>query len=266
MSKWGTLKDKVIIITGTTQNIGKGIYQEFAAEGAIVIGCGRQAEKGKAACDEVIAAGGTAEFYVLDVCDEVAVKSMVEDVAAKYGRIDGLVNNAAAYGPFGPIPTTDLTADDMRASFETCVIGTFLMTKYVAKEMLKVQRGRIVDILSIYGFKADSVMTPYHVSKAALLMLMKQDALTYGKQGLRVNGVAPGSIIGDESWPSYVTYYGVNTVEEAKEAHKKNIANANTVGMWGEPTDIASAVRFFLAEDDFCNGAVINCDGGAYIM
>lgn len=266
MAKWGTLKDKVIIITGMTQNIGKDIYQEFAAEGATVIGCGRSAEKGEKVCAEVIANGGKAEFYHVDVCDEDGVKAMIEAVAAKYGRIDGLVNNAAAYGPYGAIPTTDLTAADMRVSFDTCVIGTFLMTKYVGKEMVKAQSGRIVDILSIFGFKATPVMTPYHVSKAALLMLMKQDALTYGKKGIRVNGVAPGSIIGAESWPGYVSYYGVNTVEEAKEVHKKNVVNSNTLGRWGEPEEIAAAVRFFLAEDDFCNGAVINCDGGSYIM
>lgn len=266
MAKWGTLKDKVIIITGMTQNIGKGMYQQFAEEGAIVVGTGRRAEVGERIRDEEIAKGYKAEFYPVDVRDEAAIAAMVEDVVKKYGRIDGLVNNAAAYGPYGAIPTTDLTVENMRESFDTCVIGTFLMTKYVAREMVKVQSGRIVDILSIYGLKNGMQMTPYHVAKAAETMMMKQDAYFYGKQGLRVNGVAPGSIIGDESWAGYVSYYGVNTVEEAQEKHKENIKNANLVGKWGTPEDIAAAVRFFLAEDDFCNGAVLSSDGGSWIV
>lgn len=265
MKNLNTLKDKVIIISGTTQGIGASMIKTFADEGAIVIGCGRQAEKGQKVVDEILAAGGRAEFVPCSIIEEEQVKSLVNHVMEKYGRIDGLVNNAAAFGPYGNIPSVDLTAEQMRAPFETCVVGTFLMTKYVAAEMLKVGYGRIVDILSIHGFRCSLDMTPYHVAKAALFMLMKQDALNYGRHGVLVNAVAPGSIIADDSWPGYAKYLNVETIEEAQAIQKERLKYNNTMGCYGNPDDISAATRFFLCEGNFCSGAVINADGGAYI-
>ncbi len=265
MAALETLNNRVVIISGAAQNIGAHMLKKFAEEGAIAIGCDLQGEKVEKVCEEIREKGGTAFSYSVDVTNEDDITKMVDDVIKKYGRIDCLVNNAASGGIGGPIPTTDLTQEQFMLPFKVNVLGTFLMTKHVAKEMVKAKAGRIVDIISVAGFVNSPTMTPYRVSKAALLMLMKQDAVSYGKYGIRVNGVAPGSIVGPESWSGYKTFYHVDTEEEAKKIHEENAKHINLVGRYGVPEDIARAVHYFLAEDDFCNGAVINEDGGAII-
>ena len=89
------LKDKVAIVTGSTSGIGIGIAQLYAAEGAVVIVCGRRAEKGQAVVDSILAEGGKAAFHTLDITDTDSIEKLVADTAAEYGRIDILVNNAA---------------------------------------------------------------------------------------------------------------------------------------------------------------------------
>lgn len=265
MGNTGTLRDKVVIITGASQNIGADMLMTFGQEGAIVVGCARRGDKVESYCEKIRAAGGRADAYSVDVTNEEQVADMVAKVVEKYGRIDCLVNNAASSGIKGPVATTDLTAEDFMFPFRINVLGTFLMTKYVAREMVKAKSGRIVDIISVAGFVNSPTMTPYRVSKAALYMLMKQDAVAYGKHGIRVNGVAPGSIVGPESWSGYKNFYCVDTEEEAKRIHTEKAKSLNLVGRYGVPEDITKAVHFFLAEDDFCNGAILNEDGGAFI-
>jgi len=256
-----TLKDKVVLITGTAQNIGKTMLREFAADGAIAIGVDIQTEKGEAVAAEIRSEGNVAEFYDLDIRCEERVELVINEIVAKHGRIDCLVNNAASYGSFGG--TLDSTLEEHVSCIDTILFGTFLMTKYAVPHMIANGGGSIVNIGSVHGVESSKDMTSYHVAKAGLIMQTKQDAIYYGPQNIRVNAVIPGTIIGEESRPGYMQYLNVDTIEEAQKLTRESMRDVSPLGRWGETSEVAAAVRFFLTDGTYCEGACLVADGGS---
>ena len=188
----GRVEGKVAIVTGSTYGIGEAIARILAREGAVSIIAGRSQKEGTRVTEEIVRAGGKADYYPLDVTEEKRIEETVKAVYEKYGKIDILVNNAGIAGPNKP--THEYTRAEWEGVFNVNVTGAFLCTKYVVPYMQKQKSGNIVYISSIYGIIGAPDLPAYHATKAANRVMAKIDALLYAKDNIRVNSVHPGFI------------------------------------------------------------------------
>jgi NAD(P)-dependent dehydrogenase (short-subunit alcohol dehydrogenase family) len=255
----GLLDGKVAIVTGSTRGIGEATARLLAKEGAVSIITGRTEEAGKKVTQEIVSAGGKAEYYSLDVTDEQNVKKVIDAVYNKYGSVDILVNNAGITGPNKP--THEYTKEEWENVFKVNVTGPFLCTKYVVPYMKKEKGGNIIYISSIYGIVGAPDVPAYHATKAAVRIMAKIDALLYTKDNIRVNSIHPGYI-----WTSMVQNF-IN--DQAKktgssiEELKKNMDSMQPIGHIGEPMDIAYGVLYLVSKEaKFVTGSELVIDGG----
>jgi NAD(P)-dependent dehydrogenase (short-subunit alcohol dehydrogenase family) len=189
------LKDKVAIITGGGQNIGKGISARFAREGAKVVISQRTTSTAENVANELVDAGHEAIAVGCDISQRDQVKKMVATVLDAYGRIDILVNNAAISG-FNVAPTfLEQTDEDWNSIINVNLTGTFICSQEVALQMVKQGNGgRIVNISSIDALQAEDRASAYCASKAGVVMLTKTAALELAVYDITVNSIAPGYI------------------------------------------------------------------------
>lgn len=255
----GRVEGRVAIVTGSTYGIGEAIAKVLAKEGAISIITGRTQDEGKKCVQEIVEAGGRAEYYPLDVTDEERVKEVARAVDEKYGKIDILVNNAGIAGPNKP--THEYTRAEWEKVFDVNVTGAFLCTKYVVPYMQKQKSGNIVYISSIYGIIGAPDVPAYHATKAANRVMAKIDALLYARDSIRVNSVHPGFI-----WTPMVE----NFLKEQSERTGKSVAELrkgldalHPIGHIGEPDDIAFGVLYLVSDEaKFVTGTELIIDGG----
>lgn len=250
---------KVAIITGSTYGIGEAIAKILAKEGAISIITGRTQEEGKKGVQEIVQAGGKADYYPLDVTNEERVEEVARAVYEKYGKIDILVNNAGIAGPNKP--THEYTRAEWEKVFDVNVTGAFLCTKYVVPYMQRQKSGNIVYISSIYGIIGAPDVPAYHATKAANRVMAKIDALLYAKDNIRVNSVHPGFI-----WTPMVENF---LKEQSKktgasiEELRKGLDSLHPIGHIGEPNDIAYGVLYLVSDEaKFVTGTELIIDGG----
>ena len=253
------VEGKVAIITGSTYGIGEAIAKVLAKEGATSIITGRSEEEGRKVVKDIEAIGGKAEYYPLDVTDETRVKTVVDAVYKKYGKIDILVNNAGIAG--ANKPTHEYTEKEWNWIFEVNVTGAFLCTKHVVPYMIKQKSGNIVYISSIYGIIGAPDIPAYHASKAANRVMAKIDALLYAKDNIRVNSVHPGFI-----WTPLVENF---LKEQSKKSGmsvadlKVELDSRHPIGHIGEPNDIAYGVLYLVSDEaKFMTGSELIIDGG----
>ena len=182
-----------------------------------------------------------------DVTDEIAIKNMIDQIISKFGKIDCLVNNA---GIAIDKEFEDRTIEDWKITLNTNLIGPFLVSKYVAQEMLKVKQGKIINISSTNGINAFfPTSIDYDASKAGLINLTHNLALQFAPY-INVNCVAPGWVNTDmnKELPKDLIE------EETEKIYKKRFA---------EPSEIGKVVVFLASDDaDFVNDEVIKVDGG----
>lgn len=246
---------KVVVITGATSGIGKAAAFAFAAEGAKVGFCGRRAQLGNDVAAQIRRAGGEAVYVQADVRYEDQVKAFVDQVAARYGGLDIAFNNAGIRGGGLPHETTLADWDNVN---NTNVRGIFLAIKHEAPHMLKSGRGVIICTSSASAERARPDGSAYSASKAAINGLVKAAALAYGKKGIRVNAIMPGTTdtpfvrlpgVSDADWERFKAAYG-----------PLNISGMERMAM---PDEIASAV-LGLASNDFpyMTGTAVMVDGG----
>lgn len=255
----GRIEGKVAIVTGSTYGIGEAIARVLAQEGAVSIITGRSQKEGMKVQEEIIHAGGKAEYYSLDVTDEKRIEEVVKTVQEKYGKIDILVNNAGVAGPNKP--THEYTRTEWESVFNVNVTGAFLCTKYVVPYMQKQKSGNIVYMSSIYGIIGAPDLPAYHATKAANRVMAKIDALLYARDNIRVNSVHPGfiwtplveNLLKDQSAKSGVSW----------EELKKQLDSKHPIGHMGEPNDIAYGVLYLVSEEaKFVTGSELIIDGG----
>src|SRR5258708_2773322 len=184
------LAGRINIVTGAAKGIGAAIAREFAREGAVVAALDRKAEVGKV-CEGIVQAGGQASAHVLDITDQEAYRSCVEQIASKFGRIDGLVNNAAVWR-VGDILTD--TLEQWREVQKVNLEAVYWGSKLVAPYMVRQRHGRIITIASVQAMATDGGAGSYVAAKGALVSFTKSLAVELAPHRVLANAIAPGFI------------------------------------------------------------------------
>lgn len=243
------MDDKVVIVTGGSDGIGKATALRLAEEGARVVICARRPEPLKAAEAE-IRKRGKVEAHILDVSDPNAFARLIADVAQRHGRLDGLMNNAMAV-TYKTI--LDMTLEDWRHDFAVNADAVFVGTREAMRIMLPQRSGSILNIASTNGLRAMPAMSSYSASKAALIQFSAVAAMEGAPHNVRVNVIAPGQIM----TPAVVEF------AKADPERANRSAAATPMGRSGQPAELANAALFLLSDQSsYVTGAVLPVDGG----
>jgi 3-oxoacyl-[acyl-carrier protein] reductase len=245
-----SLKDKVALVTGASQGIGRATALALAENGAKVAIAARNAEKLASLASEIAQTGGEALPIKMDVADPVQVKSGFQQALAKFARLDILVNNAAI--------TRDTLAlrmklEDWDAVLRTNLTGAHLCIQQALGAMLKQRSGRIINITSVVAETGNAGQANYVASKAGLIGLTRAIAVEVASRSITVNAIAPGFIETPMTDP---------LSPELKEKMKSMIPLAR----FGVDKEIAAAV-VFLASDEagYITGQVLDVNGGMHM-
>ena len=188
-----SLQDKVCIITGGGSGIGRGAGIMMAQQGATVVLVGRTAAKVEAVRDEIIADGGAAVAFSLDVADHDAVHQMAKDVLDTFGRIDVLVNNAGHSSKNRRLLT--ITPEEIRSVFDSNLIGTIYCTQAVVPAMLKAKQGTIINVSSLAGVTPGPFSgLAYGPAKAAVINFTEFLNVDLRNTGIRASVIIPGEV------------------------------------------------------------------------
>lgn len=244
------LTGKVAIITGASKGIGEAMAIAFAQAGASVVVSSRKQEAVDAVAEEITKAGGKAIGVAANAGSIPDLQSLVEKTIETYGRIDIIVNNAAANPVFGPVINTTEEAFDKIMNVN--VKAPFELAKSAFPHMKKSGNASIINISSIGGIKPEPFLGIYSVSKAALISLTKVKAKEWGAVGIRANVICPGLIKTKFSEALWSNEPIVNKM--MKELPIPRIGT----------TDEIAGLALFLASDasSYCTGGVYTADGG----
>ena len=244
------LKDKVAIITGSGQGIGKATAVLFAREGATVIVAEYNKDTGEAVATEIDEAGGEGRFVQVDIANRESVQALISDVLETNGNIDVLVNNA---GVIKDNTLEKMTDEEFDRVISVNLRGTYICTKEVAEIMRKQSSGVILNAASVVALYGNFGQTNYVASKAGVIGMTKVWARELGKYGIRVNAVAPGFISTD-------------MIKDIPENVIEMMLKKVPLRRMGQIEEVAS-VYAWLASDDasYVTGTVINVDGGVVV-
>lgn len=235
---------KVAVITGGASGIGLATARKLLSEGAKVVLVDWNedvSEIAKTLNNDALGIG-------CDVSSDTDVQKSVNDIMEKFGHIDFLVANAGIGG--GPNKAHEVSVDEWNKVIGVNQTGIFLMNKYVISEMLKNGGGAIVNTSSMYGLVGTTMSFAYSASKGAINQMTRSLALTYARDNIRVNAVAPG-------------YVDTPILAEVPKDMKDAMANQLPVGRLGKDTEIANLICYLLSDDaSFITGAIVPIDGG----
>jgi len=248
----GRLANKVVIVTGSTQGIGRAIARLFVAEGAqVVLNSAQDDHHARAVRAEL--AGPSTLYLQADVSDPVQVEAMVARTLAHFGRVDVLVNNAGVNVFADPLA---LTSEEWRRCFAVDLDGAWNLARAVLPTMLERGAGNIVNIASVHGHKIIPGCFPYPVAKHALIGLTRSLGIEYAARGIRVNSISPGLIMTE----SAAAWLASCPDPQAERARQESLLPNRRIG---EPEEVAYTA-LFLASDEarFINATDILIDGG----
>jgi len=246
----GKLSERVAIITGGANGIGRATAIRFANEGAKVIVWDVQKEAGLELIEMLGHTEFPAVFVEVNICDAASVKSAAEDVVKEFGKIDILINNA---GIVRDATLLKMTEEQFDLVLDVNLKGAFNCTKAVAPYMVDRGYGRIVQSSSIVAHYGNFGQTNYVAAKAGIVGMTKVWARELGRKGITVNAVSPGFIATD-------------MIAGIPDAIVKSMSEKIPLNRAGTADEVAN-VYLFLASDEasYVNGAVINVDGGSVI-
>ena len=242
--------DKVVLVTGAGRGIGQATAVKFAKEGAKVVAVGTSLESLKETEQLVKDAGAEVLCYGADVTKRDLIQEMVDDVVAKWGKIDVLINNA---GITADNQLVKMPEEDFDKVIDINLKGVYNCTQIVVKEMIENGGGVVLNASSIVGIYGNFGQTNYAATKWGVIGMSKTWAKELGKKGIRVNVVAPGFIM---------TPMTAKMPEKVLDMMKSK----SPLGRLGTEEDIANAYAFLASDEaSFITGAVLSVDGGVVI-
>jgi NAD(P)-dependent dehydrogenase (short-subunit alcohol dehydrogenase family) len=246
----GKLDGKVAIVTGAASGIGPSYAQGLAAEGAKVAIA--DVEPAQSVVRAIRDAGGEAISRICDVSNEAAVTALVRDTEAAFGGVHILVNNAALFARFVAVPADEIKLEDWDRVFAVNVRGSFLCARAALPIMRRQNYGKIINIASGTVFKGVPMMLHYVSTKGAVIAMTRSLANEWGKDGIRVNAIAPGLT-------STEYLKGRNDMPGVLDA----MAKTRAIARQEDPQDLVGACVFFASPDsDFITGQTLVVDGG----
>lgn len=244
------LSGKRVLITGGTHGLGMAMAKGLASAGAELIINGHSPDKMEAALADYKQAGYKASGYLFDVTQQELVRQSISKIEQEKGSIDILINNA---GIIKRIPAIDMDAHDFRTVIDVDLVAPFIVSKEVAKYMIKRRAGKIINICSMMSELGRNTVSAYAAAKGGLKMLTKNLATEWAPHNIQVNGIGPGYFATEQTAPIRVDGHPFNEF----------IINRTPAGRWGDPNDLAGTAVFLSSKaSDFVNGQIIYVDGG----
>jgi len=244
---------RTALVTGAAAGIGRSIALALADNGARI--AVNDVQPGERTCEEIRERGGEARFFPADVSDVQAVNAMVAAVEREMGPIEILVNNAGVNIGTNRVPTHEFPDEEWHRIIRVDLDGVFYCSRAVSAAMVKRRKGVIINIGSAFGVVPARLQCAFTAAKAGVLNFTRSHALEVGPYGVRVNGIAPGSILTE----------GTRTLFYNPESKQKadSLISHIPLGRPGETEDIAAAA-LYLASDDarYVTGHVLVVDGG----
>ena len=236
-------KEKVVVVTGGASGIGLATTKKLLSEGANVVILDLKMN------EEIINNLGENAIYLkCDVSNEENVKNCIEEIIKKFNHIDYLVANAGIGGSASK--PHEVSMDEWNKVISVNQTGIFLLNKYVINEMLKKGKGAVVNTSSMYGLVGSTTSFAYSASKGAINQMTRSLALTYARDNIRVNAIAPG-------------YVDTPILSMVPDNIKEAMGNELPIGRLGKDTEIANLICYLLSDDaSFITGAIIPIDGG----
>lgn len=250
MNSFFDLSGKRALITGGTHGLGMAMAKGLAEAGAELIINGHTPSKMEEAVKEYQSHGYKVHSFIFDVTDENKVQTFVNKIENEVGPIDILVNNA---GIIKRVPLLEMEEKEFRKVIDVDLVGPFIMSKYVAKHMIKRKEGKIINICSMMTELGRNSVGAYASAKGGLKMLTRNMATEWAKHNIQINGIGPGYFATEQTAPI------------RKEGHPFNefIISRTPAGRWGKPSDLAGTAVFLSSKaSDFVNGQIVYVDGG----
>lgn len=244
------LTGRTALVTGGTHGLGMAIATGLARAGATLIINDMFPEKLKEAKEAYAAAGFQVHTYELNVTDEAAVEKTIPRMEKEVGPIDILVNNA---GIIKRIPILEMKAEEFRQVIDVDLTGPFIMSKAVAKGMVKRGYGKIINMCSMMSELGRDTVSAYASAKGGLKMLTRSMATEWARFNIQINGIGPGYFATAQTAPIRVDGHPFNDF----------IIHRTPAGRWGDPGDLEGTAVFLASRaSDFVNGQVVYVDGG----
>ena len=264
MNELFNIKDYVVVITGGTGVLGRTIAKYLAKNGAQVIILGRKENVGKEIADDIVKDGGKAEFMKTDVMNQETVQKNCDDIIAKYGRVDTLLNAAGGNMPGAVISPEgnifDLKIEEFQKVLDLNLTGTVIPTQVILKPMVKQGKGSIINFSSMAAFRPITRVCGYAAAKAGIsnftAFMATECAKKFG-EGIRVNAIAPGFFITEQNRTLLTNPDGTYT------QRGKDVIHQTPFGRMGDPEELCGTIHYLMSDAaKFVTGTVAVVDGG----
>jgi len=256
------LSDKVAVVTGTSPNIGGGIAEGLAAEGATLVCVDARSENAVDCAKFINGTGGRAIGITCDVCDEKQVAASVNEACKTFGRVDILVNNAAFFNKKGVL---NMPLAEWESQIGVILTGAFLFTKHVAQSMIERSvKGTVINIISTAGHQGEPGNIAYSTAKSGLLNFTRSAAMELAVHGIRVNSLTPTATDPSESVERAARWGRATTADPNRAAAFDTYRRRVPMQKLPSPSDYGRAAAFLASQDaSMMTGTDLRIDAGA---